>query len=467
MRHPLILVPPRFAPVLDGDFRPAILGNRAFRQAVKSSGRSVPLVLALERAGGAIAARKLEVFAPGSAQVEANLPYAERIVKMMLWQYGGFRIVVAGPPEVGEHIKHQYAPGGPLAFDAQLMSDVYDRPFVVEAVPGDLAIAAHEPQAPPLGRHLNGCRIGFDAGASDHKVAAVVDGEVVFSEEVPWLPARQSDPSYHYDAIAGAFRKAAGRMPRVDAIGVSSAGIYIDNQVRVASLFRAVPRDVFQRRVRGLFLDLQKEFGGVPMVVANDGDVAALAGSMSLDDTRVLGIALGSSEAGGYVTAEGNITSWLNELAFPPVDYQPDAPVDEWSGDRGCGGEYFSQKAAIRLAGKAGIPLDPAQTPAQQLAHLQETLARGDDRARKVFVSIGTYMGYGIAHYAEFYDLKHVMLMGRVVSGEGGNIILDCARRILAADFPEVSRSVAVHLPDEKNRRVGQAVAAASLPWLG
>jgi predicted NBD/HSP70 family sugar kinase len=234
----------------------------------------------------------------------------------------------------------------------------------------------------------------------------------------------------------------------------------------VASIFRAVPRDVFQARVRRLYLDLQREFGGVPIDVANDGDVAALAGSMSLEEGRVLGIAMGSSEAGGYATSEGGITSWLNELAFPAVDFNPNAPRDEWSGDRGCGGEYFSQKAVIRLAPQAGITLDPSQTPAQQLASVQGLLADGDERPRRVFETIGTYLGYAIPHYADFYDLRHVMLMGRVVSGEGGNIILERARDVLRDEFAQLSEAISVQLPDEKLRRVGQAVAAASLPWI-
>lgn len=466
MTHPLLLVEPRFPPPLDPGFRPAVLGNRAFRDAVRKSGDGVPLVIALERAQGAVAVYTTEVFRPGSSLAEANFDYAERLVKMLLWQYGGFRIVVGGPRDIGERIQAAYSPRGARAFDAALMSDVYDREFEVEATTADRVPPAKEPELRPRGRHFNGCRVGFDAGASDHKVAAVVDGEPIFSDEVPWLPSKEPDPDYHYRAISGAIRKASSRMPRLDAIGVSAAGIYIANQVRVSSLFRAVPRDVFQRRGRTIFLEIQKEFGGVPLEVANDGEVAALAGSMQLGDTRVLGIALGSSEAGGYVTEEGTITTWLNELAFPPVDFRPDAPVDEWSGDRGCGGEYFSQKAVIRLAGKAGIQLEENQTPAQQLAYVQKLLKEGDERIRPIFESVGTYLGYGIAQYAEHYDLRHVMLMGRVVSGEGGNIILEVARRVLSEEFPEVAARISVHLPDEAQRRVGQAVAAASLPWV-
>lgn len=467
MRHPLILQRPRIVPVLDEDFRPALLGNRAFQAAVRSSGKAVPVKIGIERNDGGWAVHETRILPAGHKDAGANLSYVERLVKMLLWKYGGYRIAVGGPRDVGGYVKDQYAAGGPLAFDAKLMEDVYERPFAVEITEAGSIPAAREPGGKPRGRHLNGCRIGFDAGASDRKVAAVIEGEVVFSEEVPWNPSKQSDPEYHRGGIADAFRRAGSHMPRVDAIGVSAAGVYIANRVRVASLFRSVPRDLFEKRIRNLFIDLQAEWNGVPLEVANDGDVAALAGAMSLDDSRVLGIALGSSEAGGYVNPEGNITSWLNELAFPPVDFSPAAPVDEWSGDRGCGGEYFSQKAAVRLAPKAGIQLDPAQTLAEQLKAIQELLAKGDGRARKVFETIGCYAGYGIAHYADFYDLKHVMLMGRVVSGEGGNIILQVAQRVLREECPGLLEKISVQLPSESSRRVGQAVAAASLPWTG
>ena len=466
--HPILLQEPRIVPILDPEFRPAVLGQRAFRSAVRASGRGATLVIALERGDGGIAVHRTEVFPAGSDLAAANLPFAERLVKMLLWQFGGFRIVMDGPLEVVEHIRRQYAPQGPQAFDAALMADVYERPFSVEAAGAQGAPEERESGGNPRGRHLGGCRIGFDAGASDRKVAAVIDGQVVFSEEVPWNPVKECDPEYHRSGIADAFRRAATHMPRVDAIGVSSAGVYIANRVMVASLFRAVPRDVFREKVRDLFLSIRDaEWPGVPLEVVNDGEVAALAGSMSLDDSKVLGVALGSSEAAGYVTAEGNITGWLNELAFSPVDFSPSAAVDEWSGGRGCGGDYFSQKAAIRLAARAGIALDPALTAAEELKRIQGLLARGDPRARNVFQTIGCYMGYGIAAYADLYDLKHVMLMGRVVSGEGGNIILDEALRVLAAEFPELRERIQVHLPGESSRRVGQAVAAASLPWLG
>jgi predicted NBD/HSP70 family sugar kinase len=223
-----------------------------------------------------------------------------------------------------------------------------------------------------------------------------------------------------------------------------------------------VPKERFSE-ARNLFLRIRDEFG-VPLEIVNDGEVTALAGSMSLEDNAVLGIALGSSEAGGYVTREGNITGWLNELAFAPIDYSTTAPVDEWSGDRGCGALYLSQQAVFRLAGKAGIQIPAGQTDAGRLKFVQEKLEAGHPGAAQIWRSIGIYMGYAIAHYADFYDLKHVLILGRCTSGQGGPLILAGAADVLETEFPELASRLNIQLPDEKSRRVGQSIAAASLP---
>ena len=342
------------------------------------------------------------------------------------------------------------------------MGGVYEKPFTVETVTVDQVPAANE-KAVALGRHLEGNRIGFDAGASDYKVASVVNGEVTFSEEYPWDPKVQADPQYHYDHIMHAMREAAQHLPKVDAIGVSSAGIYIDNRVAVASLFRGIEKAVFDAQIKPLFFRVQKDMGGVPLEVANDGDVAALAGAMSLETNRLLGVAFGSSEAAGYVDAEGNITGWLNELAFVPFDLAAGAAVDEWSNYPGVGAQYLCQTGAVRMAVRAGLPLDQTAHLAEQLKTVQEFMAQGDDRARQIYVTIGRWVGYAVAYYALFYDLAHVLIMGRVTTGEGGDILLAEAQGVLKTDFPELS-GLELHLPGEKERRVGQAIAAASLP---
>ena len=239
-----------------------------------------------------------------------------------------------------------------------------------------------------------------------------------------------------------------------------------NNRVKVASLFRAVPPDLFQSRVREIFLEVQRAWGGIPLEVVNDGEVTALAGSMSLGANGVLGIALGTSMAGGYVNREGNITSWLNEVAFMPVDYRPAAPVDEWSGDLGCGVQFFSQQAVGRLLAVAGLALDPGLPLPEKLKEVQRLMLAGDFRAEKIYATIGTCLGYALAHYAEFYDFSHLLILGRVTSGPGGDVIIAGAREVLRREFPELAEQIAFHIPDEKDKRHGQAIAAASLPKL-
>jgi predicted NBD/HSP70 family sugar kinase len=450
-------------PELHPEFAPAVLADHAYLKMVKESGKAVPLVIGLERGDGSISVYRTHAFDEGHPSASLNLRYAERTLKMLLWQRGGWRVIVGGPKSIGEHLRQVYSTGGARQFDSDFMGGVYEHPFTVDSVSPD-AVPESSEGSLQIGRNLDGCRIGFDLGATDRKVAAVIDGQSVFSEEIVWDPRNSADPTYHFNEIMTGLKSAAGHMPRVDAIGGSSAGVYINNRPRVASLFRGVPKDLFDAKITRLFLDLQEAWGGIPFVVVNDGEVTALAGSMSLNDNAVLGIALGSSQAGGYVTPTGGISTWLDELAFVPVDYDPHAPVDEWSGDPGVGAQYFSQQAVFRLAPFAGIELDQNAGPAARLKFVQNLLSNGDDRARKIFETIGVYVGYGIAHYADFYELRHVLILGRVTSGVGGNIVLEKAQEILQAEFPELAEKVELHLPDEKTRRVGQAVAAASLP---
>jgi predicted NBD/HSP70 family sugar kinase len=261
-------------------------------------------------------------------------------------------------------------------------------------------------------------------------------------------------------------KKAAAHLPRVDAIGGSAAGVYVNNRVKTASLFRAVPPDAFARQVRDMFLEIRKAWNNVPLEVVNDGEVTALAGAMSLGENAVLGLALGTSTAGGYVNAEGNITSWLNELAFVPFDHRPDAPKDEWSGDTGCGAQYFSQQAVGRLLAPAGIELPDGLGLPEKLKRVQALMDAGDPRARSIYQTLGVYLGSGTAHLAEFYDFRHVLVLGRVTSGPGGDVIVETARDVLALEFPELPERVRFHMPDEKDKRHGQAIAAASLPSL-
>lgn len=458
---------PRFTPALDPEFVPAVLWNRAYRTLVQQTREGRPLAIALTRADGRSSVWRGEVLPAWHVESALTLRYVERLLKFLLWQRGGCRVLVVGAPEVAAELKKIYSAKGTRAFDYRFMGDeVYGSSFTVESgLWSDLP--KEEPDALAVGRHLGGCRIGFDLGGSDRKASAVIDGKVVYSEEIPWDPYFQADPAYHIEGVQDSLLRAAAHLPRVDAIGGSAAGVYVNNEVRVASLFRGVPRDRFEASIRRMFFVLRERWSGVPFEVVNDGEVTALAGSMSLGENAVLGVSMGTSMAAGYVTPEGGITPWLNELAFAPVDYAEGAPADEWSGDRGCGVQYFSQQGVNRLAVRGGIKFPDAMPLPERLVAVQASMAAGDDRARSVYESIGTVLGYSVAHYADFYDLRNMLVLGRVTSGAGGEVILEKAREVLRGEFSGLAERVRLAMPDEKDKRHGQAVAAASLPALG
>ena len=453
----------KIVPELDPDFVPPILWHRAYQDLCERDSQSREVALALGRPDGTVFSYRMSVL-PDS---EANRPLTYRavdgIVSFLLWQKGGTTLYVAGAPEVGEALKKAYSETGSMSFTWDLMTRFFLDPMTVVVCDREEIPAANE-QALPLGRHMEGCRIGFDLGGSDRKCAAVVDGEVVFSEEIVWDPYFQADPDYHYEGIVDSLRRAAEHLPRVDAIGGSAAGIYVDNEPRVASLFRGVPLELYTEKVRPIFRRVSALWEGVPFVVINDGEVTALAGALSLNDTPVLGIAMGTSQAGGYCNAAGNITSWLNELAFAPVDYRDDAPVDEWSGDPGRGVQYFSQQAVARLMPAAGIEVPEEMPLPKRLEKVQELMAAGDERAARIYRTIGAIFGYSLAWYARFYEIKHMLLLGRVTSGAGGDLIIRVAEEVLESEFPELRGQIRISMPDEKLKRHGQAIAAASLP---
>ena len=457
-------VAPRHRSSIDPGLVPAALWTRAYLRRCAATAGSTELTIALRRTDGTASLFRTQVLAAG-VDDSATYLHVERTVKFLLWSRSGSDVLLSGPQAatLGARLQSDYAPSGVRAFDADFFHKVFEKPLSFAAVTeAELPLASSSHL--PLGRNLEGCRIGFDLGGSDRKCAAVIDGKVVFSEEVKWDPYFQSDPAYHLAGIRHSLELAARHLPRVDAIGGSSAGVYVNNKVRIASLFRGVRDEaVFDAKVRDMFVDLAREYA-VPFEVLNDGDVTALAASMSLGRNAVLGVAMGTSVAAGYVDQAGNLTNWLSELAFVPIDYRPDGPTDEWSGDQGCAVQYFSQQGVGRLLPLAGIELPPALKLPEQLEELQRLMLQGDPRARKVYEAIGIALGYSISHFASFYEMGCLLIMGRVTSGQGGSLIIEHAQAVLRDEFPELRIDLVV--PSEKDKRHGQAVAAASLPSL-
>ena len=446
----------KHTPKLDPGFIPFGVWRTAYLEGAKK-----PLSIAVEREEGHISVR--HTFIHGTPEMaEADYRYVERTVKFLLWSIGGFKVYICGDDALADRLKKAYCAEGERAFDYDFFQKLYEKELQIIALPLNECPEANE-EPKPIGGHMDGCRIGFDAGGSDRKVSAVIDGECVYSEEVVWFPKLNPDPTYQYGHIVEAFKTAASKMPRVDAIGVSSAGTFIGNAPMISSIFYCVPREKWDY-VKTVFDRAAAEIGDVPVVVANDGDVSALAGAMGMDTGCLMGLAMGTSEAVGYVDADKNVLGWISELAFAPVDLSEDAMQDEWSTDFGVGCKYFSQDSVNKLAPRAGIELDPELSPAEKLKVVQKLMEADDPRAQQVFEDIGVYLAYAVQQYNQFYDLKCLMLLGRVMSGKGGDTILRVCKEVLADEFPELAAKVNVTLPDEKTRRVGQSVAAASLP---
>ena len=388
----------------------------------------------------------------------------ERVVKFVLWSAGGWKLYLSGPDEIVKPIAKAYTKKGARAFDYAFFNDLYGRPIETVILPLRKMPVTCEREVVVKG-NTNGNRIGFDLGASDFKISALKNGKVVFSKEFPWDPRNNADPEYHYSMLTAGLKEAAASLPRVDAIGGSTAGTLVGQKMGIASLFRAIKEKNPSKfeTAQNMFFRIEKDWG-VPFAIYNDGDVTALAGMITMGRKGILGVAMGSSEAVGYITPKGAMTGRISELAFAPVDFNPNAPRDEWSGDAGVGAMAFSQQAANWLAEKHGFEFPKDMKLPERLKVVQAAMEKGDAKALKVFIQIGRFLAHAIPWYNEFYDYSNMMILGRVTSGLGGEVILETARAMLKDVYPEWSEKIDIFMPDEKARRLGQSVAAAQIP---
>ena len=432
---------------------------------IDSKANAAVVAIAWEREDGKVFRYDLPVpkrLDPQAAKFVSHV--VERIAKFALWAAGGWKLYLAGPEAVVQPVAKAYTKKGARAFDCDFFSSIYGRPVEAVVVPLAKVPEANE-KLQQVKTVADGNRIGFDLGASDFKISALKKGKVVFSKEFPWDPRNNADPEYHYSMLTAGLKEAAASLPRVDAIGGSTAGVLVDKKLGLASLLRAVKEKNPAKFEQGqnMFYRLEKEWG-VPFAVYNDGDVTALAGMISMDRNGILGVAMGSSEAVGYVDPKRRMTGRICELAFAPVDFNPCAPKDEWSGDYGVGAMAFSQQAVNWLAEKYGFKFPKAMKLPERLKAVQAAMEKGDGKALRVYLEIGRFLAHAIPWYNEFYDYENMMILGRVTSGLGGEIILETAKRMLQDVYPEWAEKIDIFMPDEKARRLGQSVAAAQIP---
>merc|ERR1719158_778262 len=359
-----------------------------------------------------------------------------------------------------------------------------ETPFKVTIVENvsDLPEAKDQPQK--CGKDANGCRLAFDLGKSDIKTVAVKDGEVVYSKEQEW-DVTNPDPQYHYDAILAELKQAAEKLPKVQAVGGSATGtVSAANEATWCDIFPNVPPKVYKEKVVDIFQRLAKEVAGdVPLKVINDGEVTALAAYQKIKAGNIMGISMGSSEGAGYANGDGNLMGWINEMCYIRLDLNPKAPTDPWTkgAHTGISHMYLGQRGATKLASRGGVKVPANQkyphkdmctitheNHAQCLKLIQEAMKDPEQEAkvRQIYETVGVYLGYGLAQYCEFYKIDHVMILGRVSKGAGGDLMLKTAAEVLETEFPELPK-IEFHTADDHFKAVGQCIAAAALPKIG
>ena len=429
------------------------------------AGKADVVAIAWEREDGKVFRYDLPIPRRLDPKAAKQVSYVvERIAKFIVWSAGGWKLYLAGPDAVVKPVAKAYTKKGARAFDYDFFTSIYGRP--VEAVVVPLKAMPETNESPKAVKTVaDGCRIGFDLGASDFKISALRNGKVVFSKEFPWDPRNNADPEYHYSKLTAGLKEAAASLPRVDAIGGSTAGTLVGQKMGIASLFRAIKErnpSKFEE-AQNMFFRIEKDWG-VPFAIYNDGDVTALAGMITMGRKGILGVAMGSSEAVGYVDMKGRMTGRISELAFAPVDFNPKAPKCEWSGDAGVGAMAFSQQAVNWLAQKYGFRFPKEMALPERLKVVQAAMEKGHEKALQVYIQIGRFLAHAIPWYNEFYDYENMMILGRVTSGLGGSVILETAKAMLKDVYPEWSEKIDIFMPDEKARRLGQSVAAAQIP---
>jgi len=478
-----LLVKPKIVPPLDPKFAPLVLAKRKYLEATKDCADK--LDWALPRTDGC-GRYTLPVFPDGHKDARASGYLAGVLIQEMIWQRSGSSLILCGPPKMCAAIKKMFSVGGMYDFEVTSMPNVCgtpETPFevnIVETV-AELPVSKDTPQV--CGKDATGCRLAFDLGKSDIKTVAVQDNKVLDSAETEW-DVTNPDPDYHFDAILAAMKKTAKKLPKIEAIGGSATGtVGANNEATWCDIFPNVPPDVYKEKVLHMFSRLAKEMAGdVPLKVINDGEVTALAAYQKIKAGNILGISMGSSEGAGYANADGNLLGWISELCYVRLDLNPNAPTDPWTKGQhtGCSHVYLGQRGVTRFAGKAGLDVSKEMNyphpdmctmkhdiHAQCLKKVQEAMKdpAKEPEARKIYETVGVYLGYALAQYMEFYAIDHVMILGRVSKGVGGDLMMDMAKKVLQEDFPDL-KVPQFHTADDHFKAVGQCIAAAALPEL-
>lgn len=386
---------------------------------------------------------------------EENYFYTKKILLTLLWLIGGDTILFRGDSYFIRTFIRKASKDEEIKTSFFEMEEIFNCKMTMKETNG---IDSNYFPVSKVQGDFEGCRIGLDLGGSDRKVTALIDGNVVYSEETLWFPKNMPDWHYHYQGILDSLSKAKEKLPRVDSIGISTAGIIIEDRIVHPALFYSVPKEEKRTIVRDLIINLMKEhFPNIPYHVFNDGDVSAFGGAMEFEKNSILGIAMGTSLASGYCFDKNCLNGCINELGKIPIDYSANASMHYLMKIKGAGSEYLSQKGVIRLCRKGGLQFDGPL--ALQLVSIQKEAEKDNPIVIKAYEDMGYYLGSSLALYHKFIQFDSVLLLGRVMSKKGGDILLSKAREFLK----DIGLNIEVFTSDENFRRLGQSYIAASM----
>ena len=115
--------------ILDPGFTPMALVLREMREKTAEDGQDI--VVAAERNKGYTTVYRTRIYKDGTGHDEENFKFIDRIAKTLLWVSGGYKLIIAGSPLVGEYIKKAFSHGGSRDFDVRFMERVYESEFEV------------------------------------------------------------------------------------------------------------------------------------------------------------------------------------------------------------------------------------------------------------------------------------------------------------------------------------------------
>ena len=219
--------------IIDKDFKPIYLVCEEMER-----GGNIPFSISVFRDDELLSTFKSKI----TKNFDESYTYFKQMFLTVFWIYGGNKVFIKGNEKYLLKILDSLLKDEEVKITLETMKEIFHSDVLVTYSKAPLP--KRTIKKVKLASSFKGNRIGFDAGGSDRKVSSVVDGKVIFEEETVWLPKENPDWHYHEKGIIDSLNKAAEKLKTVDAVGVSTSGIIIDNKMVQAALFVKVQEKI-------------------------------------------------------------------------------------------------------------------------------------------------------------------------------------------------------------------------------